>query len=147
MRIISLLVILCLCFTSCATTSGTATVNPAGAEFLRTGTSVVAYEGLKNNPRYAPGAQALVAAIDVALSGSAIITEQTVADFVAKVAAQNHLDPVEALFFSGIARTAFQAYAAKFDVKTGVLITDPNAKLYVTAFRNGLSDALTMLPK
>lgn len=147
MKIIHLLAFAALAFVitpACTTTSGTA--DPAvGSQFLRTGTSVAAYEGLKNNPRYTVGAAAMVKAIDVALTGQFVINEQTITAFVQQLAVTNHLDPAEALFLSGIARTAYQAYAAKYHVTTGVLITDPNARMYVQAFRDGLADALSML--
>lgn len=137
------LLILALAFAGCATTGGG--LNPeTSALVLRTGTSVAAYEGLKNNPKYVAGTNALIVGLDAALTGNFVINDATIAAFVEHIAAKNHLDPAEGLFLSGIARTAWQVYAHKYHV-TSVLISDPQAKLYVQSFRDGLNDALLLL--
>lgn len=135
------LLILCLAFSGCASV----TSDPAtAAGFLRAGTTVAAYEGLKHNPRYVPGAAAMVAGIDVALTGNAVISDATIVAFVQGIAAKNHMEPAETLFLTTIARTAFQAFSAKYHVSE-VLVSNPDAKLYLQAFRDGLNDAVISL--
>lgn len=136
-------------FTSCQTPGGggtTPTDPAAGAMLFQTVESGVAYLALKNNPKYVPAAQAMVQALDVALTGTAVINAQTIQAFVQQLAAQKHMDPGEALFLSGIAGSAWEFYAAKYKVPaTGILITNASAHTYVLAFRNGLNDAVIAL--
>lgn len=138
--------LLALTITACSTTGGSGSnIDPAtAAQFLRTGTSIGAYEGLKNNPKYVPGGVALVSALDIALTGSAVITDQTISAFVARIALQNHIDSAETLFFTNIARTGYQAYLAKFHPSGAITMNDPQVKLFAQAFRDGLADGLSM---
>lgn len=140
-----LLAVLALSLAGCQSL-GTSGIDPAvAAAFLRPATAGSAYFALKNNPKYQAAASALIPAIDVALTGSALINAASIQAFVQQVAAKSNIDPVAASFFGELAVSAYDAYAAKNKITTGVLITDPNAKLFVQAFRDGLADAVAML--
>jgi hypothetical protein len=145
MKIRPLVSIICLLssllfFLGCSSTA-TSTAAPKGTIALRIGTSTAATIALARNPAYVPMAIGLAAGIDAALTGQLTITPEAITGFVAKIAAQNHVPPADVALWTNLALNIYRAYLDDFHPTGPILISDPNVRAYVEAFKNGLTDA------
>lgn len=144
MKNLSILACLVVLFSGCATTSPDKTA--LATMSLRVATSTGATLSLSKNPTYVPAAVALVAGLDEVLKGSLPITADSISAFIGQITVKHGMKPEESALLVNLARTVYDAYIKAYNPKI-VLTSDPQAQLYIRAFRDGLADAIATLPK
>jgi len=98
---------------------------------------------LNNNPKYIPAAEALAFGINAALTNNPTITPQLISDYVFRVCKQNGVSESDIPIFETLTQTIYEAYIVSFQ-PTVISSTDPNAILYINAFRDGMLAAASI---
>lgn len=135
-------VLAALSFTGCVSNAPQIKVTPEqGAAAVRVAVSTGATLALANNPKEVPVAQALVAGIDVAVAANTTVTPEGIRSFVTDICAQYNVPANRVPLYVALSLNAYNAYTTAYKTQV-VSATDPTVLLYVTAFKNGLNDAL-----
>ena len=95
---------------------------------------------LSNNPKYIPAAEALGTGIGAALAQNMTITPELIAQYVTRVCKEHNVADSDTTLFITLAETIYDTYVATYK-PTVINSTDPNALLYINAFRDGLLSA------
>jgi hypothetical protein len=137
--------LLALCITASLFLSGCANgpikaTPETGAVLVRISVMAGVAPVLNNNPKYIPAAEALATGISAALTSNATITPQLIGDYVYRVCKQHGVSDSDIPLFSTLANTIYEAYVATYK-PTVISSTDPNALLYIYAFRDGMLSA------
>ncbi len=69
------------------------------------------------------------------------ITPENIASFVKQITTRNGVPPADAAIFITLAQQIYTTYTATYKVQV-VTVTDPRAMLFISAFKDGLSDAI-----
>jgi hypothetical protein len=125
---------------SCANVGQVKITPETGAVLVRISVMAGVAPVLNNNPRYIPAAEALATGISAALTSNPTITSQLIGDYVYRVCKQNGVSDSDIPLFATLAETIYDTYVATY--KPAVISsTDPNALLYIYAFRDGMLSA------
>lgn len=95
---------------------------------------------LSNKPKYIPAAEALATGISAALTQNMTITPELIAQYVTRVCKEHSVSDSDIPLFVILAETIYDTYVATYK-PTVINSTDPNALLYINAFRDGLLSA------
>jgi len=98
---------------------------------------------LNNNPKYIPAAEALALGIGAALKENMTITPELISQYVTRVCREKSVSENDIPLFVTLAETIYDTYVATYK-PTVINSTDPNALLYINAFRDGLLSAATI---
>ena len=136
---------LALCLSACTSAPNTPYTPPTPEQFapaLRATVATGATLALQKNPRYLPAAWALVMGIDAAVLGTGELTQENIATFVKEITTRHGVPAEDAPIFITLAQQIYLTYTATYKVQV-VKTTDPRVLLFVTAFKDGLGDAIT----
>jgi hypothetical protein len=140
MKIItSLLFAASLFFAGCA--NGPQVTPETGAALVRSTVGVGLTLVLNKNPKYTAAASALAAGIDVAIANTPTLTLQGIDAYVVQVCLKNGVSQEDTALFTGLANTIYTVYVAQFK-PTVISSADPKVLLYVSAFKDGINDAV-----
>lgn len=112
-----------------------------GASLVRVTVGLGLIPVLNKNPKYKPAVAALAVGIDSVITSNATITPPLIAQFVTDICRKNGVADSDIAVFVGLAQTIYTTYVATYKPVV-VSSADPNVLLYVTAFKDGLADAV-----
>ena len=127
-----------------ASSVGETAKSPATVRIL---TSSGATLALSNNPKYTTAAQGIITAIDAVTYGETVLTIEQVTKYVADICVQRGMTQQESIVFVSLARAVYSAYLQdhpQINLER-ITLSNPTVKIYITAFRDGLNDALEII--
>jgi len=130
-------------FCSACSTTPIKITPETGAMLVRISVMAGVAPMLSNNPKYIPASEALAMGIGAALQQNMTITPELISQYVNRVCREKGVSENDIPLFVTLAETIYDTYVATYK-PTVINSTDPNALLYINAFRDGLLAAATI---